>query len=275
MNAWFEKIKQFNWKQTDRAAPVLLILLIVYVCWTLASFFWLWIAPPQVMQVERVKLGAQQPQIPNISAFALFQEVGKSAAVNDNINLVLQGVLVASPKKLSSAVIQVNAMSERYRMGETISTTAYQLVEVYWDRVVLRQNNGVTRELSFKHIEHGLDQSIVQPVPNTAMANQQADGQNNQVLGQAVQHIQEDREQYLKNMGVNSTSDGYEVTAKTPAALRSQLGLQAGDRIISVNGQAVGQGQNDAQLLQQARREGQVKLEIKRGDQVMTLQQDF
>lgn len=275
MNAWFEKIKQFNWKQTDWAAPVLLILLIVYVCWTLASFFWLWVAPPQVMQIERVKLGAQQPQTPNISAFALFQEVGKTAAVNDNTNLVLQGVLVSSPSKLSSAVIQVNAMAERYRVGEIISTTAYQLVEVYWDRVVLRQNNGMTRELSFKHIEHGLDQSIVQPVPNTAMANQQADGHNNQVLGQAVQNIQEDREQYLKDMGVNSTSGGYEVTAKTPAALRSQLGLQAGDRIISVNGQAVGQGQNDAQLLQQARREGQVKLEIKRGDQVMTLQQDF
>ncbi len=36
---------------------------------------------------------------------------------------------------------------------------------------------------------------------------------------------------------------------------------------MSLNGQNVGQGQNDAQLLEQARREGQVKLEIKRGDQ--------
>lgn len=275
MNAWFEKIQQFNWKQSNRVAPALLILLIVYVSWTLAGLFWLWIAPPQVMQIERVKLGAQQPQIPNISAFALFQEVGKTAAVNDNTNLVLQGVLVASPRKFSSAVIQVNAMTERYRVGETLSTTAYQLLEVYWDRVVLRQNNGVTRELSFKHIENGLDQSIVQPVANTATANQQSNSQNNQMLGQAVQNIQENREQYLKDMGVNTTSGGYEVTEKTPAALRTQLGLQAGDRIISVNGQAVGQGQNDAQLLQQARREGQVKLEIQRGDQVMTLQQDF
>jgi len=44
---------------------------------------------------------------------------------------------------------------------------------------------------------------------------------------------------------------------------------------MSLNGQAVGQGQSEAQLLEQARREGQVKLEIKRGDQVMTVQQDF
>ena len=65
------------------------------------------------------------------------------------------------------------------------------------------------------------------------------------------------------------------MTSNTPAALRTKLGLQPGDRIVSLNGQAVGQGQNDAQLLEQARREGQVKLEIKRGDQVMTIQQNF
>ena len=90
-----------------------------------------------------------------------------------------------------------------------------------------------------------------------------------------MQKIQEDRDQYLKDMGVNAASGGYEVTARTPAALRSKLGLQPGDRIMSLNGQAVGQGQSDAQLLEQARREGQVKIEIKRGDQVMTIQQNF
>ncbi len=40
-------------------------------------------------------------------------------------------------------------------------------------------------------------------------------------------------------------------------------------------GKTSGTGQSDAQLLEQARREGQVKLEIKRGDQVMTIQQNF
>lgn len=100
--------------------------------------------------------------------------------------------------------------------------------------------------------------------------------QPNNAIGQAVQRIQEDREQYLKEMGVEAnTGNGYEVTTRTPAALRNKLGLQPGDRILSLNGQNVGQGQNDAQLLEQARREGQVKLEIKRGDQVMTIQQNF
>ena len=279
MNEWIEKIQQLNWKQADRAAPILLALLILYLCWKLASIFWLLMAPPQVIQLERVELGSQQPQVPNLSSFALFQEAGKSAAADENINLVLQGVVVGYPSQFSSAVIKVNEVADRYRVGESIDTTSYQLAEVYWDRVVLRQNNGTTRELPFKRIENGLDQAIVQPVVNASNSNHQSiqavPSQENSALGQAVQKIQEDREQYLKDMGVNAASGGYEVTSRTPAALRSKLGLQPGDRIMSLNGQAVGQGQSDAQLLEQARREGQVKLEIKRGDQVMTIQQNF
>lgn len=279
MNEWIEKIQQLNWKQADRAAPILLALLILYLCWKLASIFWLLMAPPQVIQLERVELGSQQPQVPNLSSFALFQEAGKSAAADENINLVLQGVVVGFPSQFSSAVIKVNDVADRYRVGESIDTTSYQLAEVYWDRVVLRQNNGTTRELPFKRIENGLDQTIVQPVVNASSSNHQSiqavPSQENSALGQAVQKIQEDREQYLKDMGVNAASGGYEVTSRTPAALRSKLGLQPGDRIMSLNGQAVGQGQSDAQLLEQARREGQVKLEIKRGDQVMTIQQNF
>lgn len=279
MSEWIEKIQQLNWKQADRAAPILLLLLILYLCWKLASIFWLLVAPPQVMQVERIPLGSQQAQVPNIASFALFQEVGATAAADESINLVLQGVMVGYPSQFSSAVIKMNEVADRYRVGENIANTSYQLAQVYWDRVLLRQNNGTTRELKFKGIENGLDQSIVQPVENPSSANNQAtqmqQSQEQNALGQAVQKIQQDREQYLKDMGVNAAGEGYEVTSRTPAALRSKLGLQPGDRIMSLNGQAVGQGQSDAQLLEQARREGQVKIEIKRGDQVMTIQQSF
>ena len=280
MNEWIEKIQQLNWKQADRAAPILLILLILYLCWKLASIFWLLVAPPQVMQVEPIALGSQQAQVPNIAAFALFQEVGGAAAADESANLLLQGVMVGYPSQFSSAVIKMNEVADRYRVGENIANTSYQLAEVYWDRVLLRQSNGTTRELKFKGIENGLDQSIVQPVANASSSfNNQVtpmpQSQEQNALGQAVQKIQQDREQYLKDMGVNAGGEGYEVTSRTPTALRSKLGLQPGDRIMSLNGQAVGQGQSDAQLLEQARREGQVKIEIKRGDQVMTIQQDF
>ncbi|AXY55513.1 PDZ domain-containing protein [Acinetobacter chinensis] len=281
MTGFMEKLQQLNLKQADRVAPAVLVVLVLLLCWKLASLFWLLIAPPQVMQIERVELGSQQPQIPSISSFSLFQEAGRTAA-DDNLNLLLQGVVVGYPSQFSSAVIKLNETAERYRVGESIDTTSYQLAEVYWDHVVLRNSSGATKELRFKGIENGLNQPIVQPsVAPAASAPAQSYQPPSQTseqnaVGQAVQKMQEDREQYLRDMGVNASGgSGYEVTSRTPAALRSKLGLQPGDKIMSLNGQTVGQGQSDAQLLEQARREGQVKLEVKRGDQVMTIQQDF
>ena len=279
MRDFSERWANLDWKQVDRVAPVLLTLLILYLCWKLASLFWLVLAPPQAMQVDRVELGSQQPQIPNISSFALFHEVGRTATVDDQLNMTLQGVVVGQPSQFSSAVIKVNDVAERYRVGDVIDSSQYQLAEVYWDRVILRHSSGATREILFKGIENGLNQPIAPLISsgNTpAMVAPTAPAQPNNAIGQAVQRIQEDREQYLKEMGVEAnTGNGYEVTTRTPAALRNKLGLQPGDRILSLNGQSVGQGQNDVQLLEQARREGQVKLEIKRGDQVMTIQQNF
>jgi general secretion pathway protein C len=72
-----------------------------------------------------------------------------------------------------------------------------------------------------------------------------------------------------------ATGQGYEITPNVPAEMRSQLGLRPGDRIVSVNGQTLGQPQNDAQLLEQVRQQRRAQIEIQRGDQTMTIQQSF
>lgn len=282
MRDWIEKLKHANWQNMDRLAPAVLAILILCLCWKMASMFWLLVAPPQVLQLERVELGSQQAQVPNISSFSLFQEIGRASNADEQLNMALQGVVVGSPSQYSSAVIKVNEVAERYRLGDLVEGSSYTLSEVYWDKVILRSQSGAVRELAFKGIENGLNQPIVPlTTPNPqSNNNEQQNNSSNQstqsALGQAVQRIQENREQYLQEMGVaSSAGGGFEVTARTPVALRNKLGLQPGDRIMSLNGQTVGQGQTEAQLLEQARREGQVKLEIKRGDQVMTVQQDF
>jgi general secretion pathway protein C len=66
-------------EKTEHLAPVALFILILALCWKLASIFWWVVAPPQVMQPEQVSLGSQQAQVPNISSFSLFNEVGSSA----------------------------------------------------------------------------------------------------------------------------------------------------------------------------------------------------
>ncbi|MBH2031136.1 MAG: general secretion pathway protein [Moraxellaceae bacterium] len=274
-----QKVQQFRWQQLDKSSALILALLILWLCWKLASLFWWVIAPPQPMQFDRIELGSQQAQVPNISAFALFNEPAATTA-QDNINLELQGVLLGYPSYLSSAVIKLNDTAERYRVGETVGSTSYQLAEVYWDHVILKQGNGATKEVKFKGLDNGLYQPIA-PVLNSnnntpppAAAPTQNSSQS--ALGQAIQQMQDNREQYLKNMGVSGGgSDGYEISDRTPTNLKNTLGLRSGDRILSINGQTVGQGLSEVQLLEQVRREGHAKIEIKRGDQVMTIQQSF
>lgn len=281
-----DKLEHISWKKTEHIAPIVLFFLILALCWKLASIFWWVIAPPQVMQPEQVSLGSQQVQVPNISNFSLFNEVGTNSTADDSVAMVLQGVVVSYPARFSSAVIKVKETAERYQVGDTIEGTSYSVSEVYWDHIVLSQNGSNTKELRFT----GLD-NLYQPLPNdvsgqnvsTPSSNPEQTSQmpsqtnpTQNALGQAIDRMNENREQYLKNMGVNTNSgQGYEVTDQTPAALRNKLGLRSGDRILSLNGQSVGQGQNDVQLLEQAKREGKVKIEIKRGDQVMTIQQSL
>ncbi|ENW78974.1 type II secretion system protein C [Acinetobacter sp. ANC 3929] len=278
MKAITQKLQQLRWQKVDKLSGLVLALLILWLCWKLASLFWWVLAPPQPMQFDRVELGSQQAQVPNISSFALFNEPAATSA-DDNVNLELQGVLLGQPNYLSSAVIKLNDTAERYRVGETVGSTSYQLAEVYWDHVILRQGNGATREVKFKGLDKGLYQPIA-PVlnSNNSVPPAAAPTQNSpqSALGQAIQQMQDNREQYMKNMGVSGGgSDGYEISDKTPSNLKNTLGLRAGDRILSVNGQSVGQGLNEVQLLEQVRREGHAKIEIKRGDQVMTIQQSF
>ncbi|WP_353172740.1 type II secretion system protein N [Acinetobacter rudis] len=275
-----EQFEKIQWQKIDRAAPFVLLLFILVLCWKLAAILWWVVAPPQLIQPEQVTMGSKQIQVPNISSFALFYEVGaETANADDNVDMHLQGVMVSSPSRNSTAVIKVGETAERYVIGQLIEGTAYRLAAVYWDNVVLKNNTGSTKVLKFSGIAN-----LYQPEPSQEAETQStnnpppivaAPGSQN-AIGQAIEQMTDDREEYLKKMGVNTGGgQGYEVTEQTPAALRNKLGLRPGDRILSLNGKSVGQGQSDVQLLEQAKREGQVKIEIKRGDQVMTFQQSL
>lgn len=279
----FDRLKNLDLNSVNRAAPIALFLFILYLCWKLAALFWIVVAPLQAMQFERVELGSQQSQVPNIHSFSLFQEQTQNQATADIADLTLQGVMISNPSRLSSAVIKVKEISDRFRVGERLGDTGYELSEVYWDHVIIRQPSGAIQKLNFKGLENGLNQ----PYPVKDQPSSQPSAASNQApqtersnspqdeIGRAIQQMSENREQYMQNMGVSSSENGYEVSARTPAILRNRLGLRPGDRILSLNGKTMGNGQSETQLLEQARRDGQVKLEIKRGDQVMTIQQDL
>ncbi|ALH94559.1 type II secretion system protein N [Acinetobacter equi] len=269
MSALRNKIEQIQFDKFNRITPFILVLCIVYLCWKLASLFWLILAPPQAIQLTPVVLGSKQVPVPNITSFALFSEVNNSA--DQNLNMTLQGVVVGSNNQLSSAVIKLNEISENYRVGDVIDGTSYQLAEVYWDRVILINNAGGRRELKFMGIENGLYQPLI---PDGS--SQSHENQAEQRIHQAGKNLQETKDGYLKEMGAGTSNEnGYEITQNVSSALKSKLRLQTGDIVLSLNGQSLDGSKTEMELLELAKSSGQVKLEVKRGDQIITIQQDL
>lgn len=273
MQHWREKI---NLQKLDKLAPIVFFLLLLWLCWRIASLFWWFMAPPQTPTIQPVTLGSQQKMMPDIVRFSLFEEQGTDPTAQQQANLPikLEGVMLSNPSYLSSAVIRVDNKASSYRVGAEIEGTGLSVAEVYWDRIVVREGNGQSREVLFGDAQPvstnpSGDASSGQSAPNPPLNESQA------AIGNAIENIQADREQYLQQMGVATGGHGFEISERTPPALRARLGLKPGDKIVSVNGQPIGSGMNEAQLLEQIRKTGQAKIEIQRGEQTLTIQQNF
>ena len=290
MNSIQQWLNRFELEKLNKIAPVIFFILMLWLCWRMANLFWWFVAPPKAPTVQSVVLGSQQQRMPDIVRFSLFEEQGQNPQSQQaDLPVKLEGVVLASPRHLSSAVIRVNNNASSYRVGETIEDTNMTLVEVHWDRVFIRESSGQTREVNFGDetstanlppSDMGLNSSSNRT--SNAMPSTQpnhATNRNNRspdrAIDQAIEKLKQDREQYLGQMGVNNTQNGFEVTDQTPPALRARLGLKPGDKVVSVNGQNLSSGVNEAQLLEQVRQAGQAKIEIQRGDQTMTIQQSF
>ncbi|MBU2378363.1 MAG: signaling protein, partial [Alphaproteobacteria bacterium] len=71
-------------------------------------------------------------------------------------------------------------------------------------------------------------------------------------------------------MGVTATAQGYRIGPNPSPELR-RFGLQPGDVIETLNGQAVGDTATDQQLFESARSAGQARVVVVRGGRRLTL----
>jgi len=268
----------FSWSSLDVVAPWLLFVGVIWLCWQLASMFWLFVNPPTAPQVRTVMLGgAVTNNVPNIIGFRLFAEHGSTSGNSQpDVPMQLEGVFVAQPDSLSAAVINVKNASTRYRVGQKIEGTSYQLASVDWNQVSLQRDDGTMQTLKFGDSNASAANALI--APNPASQPQNPNQQAQAALDDAVRQMKTNPNAYLSQMGLAMTGrggHGYEVTSNAPANVRNQMGLRAGDRVISINGQPVGNPANDAQLLQQVQQSHSAQVQIQRGDQTLTIQQNF
>lgn len=309
MNAMLSRLGAFSHK----LLPWLLLIIIIAFCWFLAAVIWLMVAPPKAITLSPVAISTQAKQSRfDADVFNIFKvpevKVIETPKVQiDTSGFKLEGVFVSSNSAISSAVINYQGNAKRYAVGETVSNTDFRLDGVDWNGITLKHSNGetVTLNLTQKldlnsgaHIKANIkenDNHLLPPdhfdfsnqvpqqklnsfnpkLPKVTKKPVNTKQQVNNMLDKAVSELQSNPAGYLNKMGVMATGDSYEITDAMNSQIRANIGLQPGDKVISVNGQTIGQPQQDANLLREIQQTGSAEIQIQRGQQVITVRQQF
>lgn len=283
----------------NRCSGWLLLLVIAWLCWTAARLLWLLLAAPLAPALPLAPLQNSSASDKDYSGlFAIFSDPDPvTAAVQPPPNVGLKGVLLAIPESLSSALLDVNGEVKNYRIGDDLKDSHYTLVAVDWNSVIIADANDKQTVISMPEAMP-LDQSAMlagavsnQRLPDTSMlptAPQPAqdigtestetgsESNPQSAIEEAVTALQENPASYLSRMGVMAAGESYQVTAAMPSKLRNRLGLEPGDKVLTVNGQSVGNNPaQDAGVLQQVQQAGEAQIEVQRGEQVITIRQQF
>ena len=288
----------------NRFAAALLLLAIVWLCWSAARLLWLLLAAPLAPALPLAPLqNTANSSADHSGLFAIFADPDPIAApVQPPPNVLLKGVLIAIPESLSSAMLDVNGEVKNYRIGDTLKDSDYTLVAVDWNEVIIA--DAYDKEVVIRMPEAmPLDQSAMlagavgnQRLPDNSMlpnlsnapmpeqgnpemqpnSDASNDSEPQSPIDEAVTELQSNPASYLSRMGVMASGESYQVTAAMPAKLRNRLGLEPGDKVLTVNGQSVGSNPGqDASILQQVKQSGEAQIEVQRGDQVITIRQQF
>lgn len=290
----------------NRLSGWLLLLSVGWLAWTVARLLWLIVAPPTVPALPLQGLQNNAASMTdNSRLFAIFAEANPAmTAVQPPPNIVLKGVLLAVPEHFSSALLDINGVVKNYRINDSLLDSGYTLAAVDWNSIIITDTADRQTVISMADAmvldQTGMNLANNRP-SNTALSNNalsntnaastaatlpqstppdaasaSAANQTGTTFDEAVTSLQQDSASYLTQMGVVASTEGYQVTAAMPLELRNRLGLAPEDRVLSVNGQKVGNNPGqDASILQQVQQSGDAQIEVQRGNQVIIIRQQF
>lgn len=292
----------------NRFSGWLLLLAIIWLAWVAARLIWLILAPPTAPNLPPVPLqNNQSAVVDHSSLFTIFAEptpTATSEAVAAPPNVVLKGVMMAIPERFSSALLEVNGEVKNYHINDELKDSGFTLVAVDWDTVVIADRSDksivITMRQELPLDQRGMNAGAISNQPlgtalngqnslptlpeapalasdiSGAAADSSAPQSPASAIDEAVSELQDNPASYLSRMGVMASGEGYQVTAAMPTGLRNRLGLEPGDKVLSVNGKTVGNSPAaDAAVLQQVQQAKEAQIEVQRGDQTITIRQQF
>ncbi|GGC75719.1 type II secretion system protein N [Marinobacter halophilus] len=259
-------------------ANLLLVVLVVYLGIVLAKLTWLfaWSDRP-VPEVPSQMAGqsAGQNWVPqmSIAGYDFFgrteRQVGvveavRRSAPETGLRLRLEGVLIGQRPEDSGAIVAgSNGETEYYRVGESLPGNA-ELAEVESDRILIRRG-GRYESLAF---EEQLDSAVM-----VAEAEVQTAESPDEFLAGARQQLDAQGASALRAYGLQPADDsgfsGYVYDGSNP--MLNAVNLRQGDVITAINGQRLGDLEQDKALLEDWRSQAQLDIEIERDGSILTV----
>lgn len=205
--------------------------------------------------------GTSQP----LAAFELFgrpqnsppvADVVRQSAPETRLRLRLEGVMVAERAESSGAIVAgTDGVTEYYRVGDTLPGNA-ELVEVEPNRILIKRN-GMFETLTF---EDNPDVGLVadQPANGSASPDDFVEGIQARLDTQGAEA--------LVAFGLRPLQDGSAsgYTYDGSNAMLNAASLKSGDVITAINGQSLGDFEQDRALLDTWRELPQIDIEIER-----------
>ncbi|AMQ90440.1 type II secretion system protein N [Marinobacter sp. LQ44] len=259
-------------------ANIILVALVVYLSSSAAKLTWLYAWSDRPVPDVPAQLGGQpgaQNRVPqaSIAGYELFgrpeqqagvAEVVRRSAPETGLRLRLEGVLIGQRPEDSGAIVAgSNGETEYYRVGETLPGNA-ELAEVESDRILIRRG-GRYESLAF---EEQLDSSVM-----VADAQVQAAESPDDFLAGARQQLDAEGAAALAAYGLRPADDsgasGYVYDGSNP--MLNAVNLRQGDVITAINGQRLGDVEQDKSLLEDWRSQAQLDIEIERDGSILTV----
>lgn len=285
-----QRVKESGfWLALARAAGS--VLLLVWLAWLLADTVWLvWRGPTQavpadpdleVIRAEQASGEAElsHRQVRDWQLFGTWEAPRTSGsdkpvdAPETRLRLELLGVFQTGDSSAAGAIIaEQGGEGELYHPGQLLPGNA-TLEEVYADRVMLRRQGRLeTLKLKEPSLQGGFQRSEAQPSTAVRESQTRPPGppkkSGKQGPGGTVERR---RKQIISGLGLEKTDAGYRISAEAPAEVISQVGLQSGDVIVSVNGHQVGEKEADLAALREYDQTQSATIVVQRGAQRFTV----
>ncbi|KXS55039.1 MAG: general secretion pathway protein C [Marinobacter sp. T13-3] len=182
-------------------------------------------------------------------------------APETTLTLTLVGVMAGTDNSPSGAIVaDSRGQTEYYRVGDTLPGNA-ELVRVDADRILLKRA-GKHETLSFERDSSDSAKRLARAVTPTAPDTP---------VDRVRETLDKDGQQALDKLGMAPNGRGQGYVYNGQQAILNAIGLRSGDVVTALNGQRLGNLEQDIELLRTWRQEPTIKITIKRGNSTRTL----